>query len=71
METITDSHTGLTSKICRVYRVNDGENRLFVGRDRKVWLAYGDEPTEFSYVGDIPADEPITRSSACQAANCS
>jgi hypothetical protein len=70
MGTITDERNGKTSEVCRVYRVASGGARLFVGRDRKVWIGYGSSPERFSYVGDIPADEPISKKTACRAANC-
>ena len=70
MTTITDRNTNQTSKISRTYRVQNGVARLFVGRDRKIWIGYGDSPEGFSYVADLPADESMTRDNVCRAANC-
>jgi len=68
--TITDTTTGEVSPISRVYRVQDGAARLFVGRDRKIWIGYGDEPEAFSFLGRLPDDAKICRDDVCRAANC-
>lgn len=70
MNAIIDTTNGTESPICRVYRVCDGAARLFVGRDRKIWIGYGEEPERFSYVADLPEDEPITKANVRRAANC-
>lgn len=66
---ITDEQMGQVSNICRTYRVIGGEAWLFVGRDRRVWIGYGDEPTRFAFVGTIPGGERISKDTACEAAN--
>lgn len=67
--TITDEHDGSVSEIIRVYRVSGGSERLFVGRDRKIWLGCGETPERFVHIANMPAAEPITKAAACRAAN--
>lgn len=67
--TITDERDGKASEICRVFRVAEGQARLFLGRDRKIWLGYGETPERFSYVADLPAAEHVSKKSVCRAAN--
>lgn len=68
--TITDTRTNEVSTISRVYLVQAGASRLFVGRDRKIWIGYGAEPEAYSFLARLPEGEPITKGNVCHAANC-
>ena len=62
---------GSVSVIEKVYRVQKDHTepvKLYVGRDRKVWIGYGKAPTGFSLAGFV--DGEVSRVSACKAANC-
>lgn len=56
----------------RVQKQHDEIVRLYVTRDGKIWLGYGESPERFSHVANIGDrdTEGTSRDAICRAANC-
>lgn len=68
-EKINGSEIRCTYRVCRDHTETV---RLYVTRDGKIWIGYGDSPERFSHVANVGDrhTEGTGRDAICRAANC-